>query len=41
MSAWAGKDENVAKAQEIFAQRVSETAAAARGEYDFQLASQC
>lgn len=33
MDAWAGKQENAAKAQEIFARRVAETAAAARGEY--------
>lgn len=33
MTAWAGKSENIAKAQEVFARRVSETAAAARGEY--------
>lgn len=33
MTAWAGKSENVAKAQDVFAQRVSETAAAARSEY--------
>ncbi len=32
MDAWAGKAENVKTAQEVFAQRVSETAAAARGE---------
>lgn len=34
MDAWAGKEENVKKAQEIFAKRVEETAAAARGELE-------
>lgn len=34
LKAWAGKDENVKAAQEIFAKRVKETAAASRGEYN-------
>lgn len=34
MAAWLGREENVQKAQKIFAQRVSETAAAARGEFN-------
>jgi fructose-bisphosphate aldolase class I len=33
MDAWAGKEENVKKAQEVFQKRVSETAAAAMAEY--------
>lgn len=33
MNAWAGKEENVRGAQEIFRKRVEETAAAARGAY--------
>lgn len=33
MDAWAGKDENKAKAQEIFAVRVKETALASEGKY--------
>lgn len=32
MTEWAGKSENIAKAQDVFSRRISETAAAARGE---------
>ena len=33
MKAWAGKDENVKRAQEIFAGRVKETALASEGKF--------